>query len=723
LSWARTAEGALVDLTVYTNKQIMGPYAAAGDDVEITDRFRAFLPDGAPVLAYRVYSDPKSKRPVAMELIPDPGVAEPGLTVTSDAGDSVRFRRTGLDTFRSLVRHPTVLAEPDKVQPEYPVLTVLPPGRLTIDGIGEDIQLLAGKPDAARHVAFNDTFVSLSKAVNLQASYIGYDILTMDPLHLVDAGTHKPVFAAPSGDARDYYDANRIFVPKGLFYTPEFTGKHHASVHTSETYAQFRDAHSETVSAGIGGKLAPVSFSMNARMAEARESISQQKVSKTLGLSKALFYDLVLDKQHMALSDPFVIEVLRLRDGGNYDAFIEAFGSHYPVAVVYGGLGVLEIDFTEEMRQSLSQQGIGIAMETSFLLDAETQTKASFGFSHDEEHQKTFRKAAGNQVENFYWIGGTHAGAEHSSWSVGTDGVVPVHVALRPIDELLSSVYFDDPEVTVRVRNELRHAQQQRLEAARALLPPEVPADSYMIEARLDAVRCTTEPESSNLMAGQRLGSKRRPARLFPMVFFSAESSNGLRFRNFEDLAAVGDETYQPINIGCPSHVNLADQSAYLGERRLARFRVRLRDIAGGSGRLLVFDRRDLEHVVLYPPPEEMSDAEAFGQGFLAGITLGISVGIQEAVLEDGSPVVSAFEDRDDGVPAMPHRVEERPTLESLFCARIASGNRAGQCREIDRAQLDAIAGRWIKHSIISPAAGCGYCVDRRIDFSVRILK
>jgi hypothetical protein len=275
----------------------------------------------------------------------------------------------------------------------------------------------------------------------------------------------------------------------------------------------------------------------------------------------------------------------------------------------------------------------------------------------------------------------------------------------------------------VRVRTELARAQQRRMDAARGLLPVERPPDTYMIEARLDAVRCTTDPDSSNLMAGQRLGASqpRQDTQLFPMVFFSAETSKGLVFRNFEDLAAVGDETYQPIEIACPSHVNLLDQSAYLGERRLARFRVELRDIAAGA-RLLLFDRRDLEHVVLYPPPDEMSDAEAFGQGFLAGITLGIAVGIQEAVLEDGSPVVNAFKDRDD-VPPMPDLVRENPTLQSLLCARIASGNRKGQCREIDRAHLDAIAGRWIKHSIISAADACAYCVDRRIDYSVRVVK
>src|SRR3712207_7330417 len=44
------------------------------------------------------------------------------------------------------------------------------------------------------------------------------------------------------------------------------------------------------------------------------------------------------------------------------------------------------------------------------------------------------------------------------SWSVGTDGVVPVHVALRPIDEILSPALFPDPGVHYRARHALRAA-------------------------------------------------------------------------------------------------------------------------------------------------------------------------------------------------------------------------------------------------------------------------
>lgn len=51
----------------------------------------------------------------------------------------------------------------------------------------------------------------------------------MDPLHLTRTGVSRPIFKMPAGDSADYYDPNRIFVPKGLLYVPEFTGKNHSA--------------------------------------------------------------------------------------------------------------------------------------------------------------------------------------------------------------------------------------------------------------------------------------------------------------------------------------------------------------------------------------------------------------------------------------------------------------------------------------------------------------
>ncbi len=726
VSYHLTQSGRMVELLVYTTQAVHGPYGNRPREDAVAEQVTRMAPIGAAVtglVTHRSQFSRDLERTVGLELGFGPDLARPALVFSSDAGDAVRFVRVGATTFKSTQARPHVLKPEGRPVIDHPTLEVLAPGRIVIAGIDVDLTLQKDRETAQRQVGFNDTFVSLSKAVNLEANYTGYDILAMDPLHLMDSGTHLPVFKMPSGAAQDYYDANRVFVPKGLHYVPEFTGRHHGTVHATETYSQFRDAHSETVSAGIDGKLAPVSFSFSARMSQAREAISQNKVTKTLGMTKAVFYDLVLDKQHMELCDALRDEVARLRDTGRYDLFIEAFGTHYPVAVIYGGLGVLEIDFTDEMRQSLLQDGVGLKMETGFLLDADTQTKASFGVSQDSEHAETFRNVVGSQSENFYWVGGTHAGAQHSSWSVGTDGVVPVHVALRPIDELFSPVYFpDDPDVSTRMRAELRAALETRLMAARKLLPREDPPDIYTIEVRMDRVQCSGDRNDQILRAGQVFpGSASyatpRVREIFPMLHIGLKGQEKLWYRDFAERGLPTEGTYQPIKVVCPSHADLIEKSSFLEDRRLARFQVPFWQLKGGWARLVFSDWRNLEHFVIYPlkrtvSNDNVTEEEAFWGGFFAVLTLGIKVGIDE-LSEEGSILVN-----DDSAPPVPRGRELSESSVDLFCKKLSNG-----CSEITEDYLDQIAGRWIKHSMVSRRAGCGYCVDYRIEYSVRVLK
>jgi hypothetical protein len=63
-----------------------------------------------------------------------------------------------------------------------------------------------------------------------------------------------------------------------------------------------------------------------------------------------------------------------------------------------------------------------------------------------------------DQKENFYWVGGTHAGGSRESWSVGEDGAVPIYVELRPLSDLLAPPFFTDPVIVRDTRAGLRAA-------------------------------------------------------------------------------------------------------------------------------------------------------------------------------------------------------------------------------------------------------------------------
>lgn len=715
-----------------TNKritQVFGGTPAAGEQPQ--EYYTLALPAGVTPTGSVIYWNNAKDRMIGLSLSYDPLVTRPGITLISETGSAMRFARQWPDQFVAVVRDAPLLRAlaPDQVS-VGPGLTMVDATRFRIDGIGPDFTLQKGHPEPERGTAFNDTFVSLSKAVNLQSSYAGYDILTMDPLYLMRTGTTHPVFRMPDGDSTDYYDANRIFVPRGLHYFPEYTGQNHATVTTADTYSEYFDSFSDTVSVGFGGKNAPGSFSASLTMSGAKKSISEAKNSRTRGLSRAIFYDLVLDSEQMELDDRFRIEAARLVQTGDYNSFIDMFGTHYPVGVVYGGMGVLEIDASESMRETMRQNGISIKLEASVMVDAETKSSVSAGYEHEAQHAQTFRDVMGTQVENFYWIGGTHAGQEHSSWTVGTDGVVPVHVQLRPIWELLSPVYFEDPQIYTFIRERMKDVVDRRLALAAASDPQDQDDDDYVVELRVDQVACTSEAAGSMVEPGQARTSEGKikltshPVQMFPMYALSVVDSRSRLLRNLQDHEVNADEEYKPLTVHCPSQVNMLERSPYATANQIFRYEMSAEEILGGRTELLVLDRLDLESNVLVPPVDA-TKADVKGKAFLAGLTLGISVLVDELTNDNGSPIVQAFKKVDRP------KLQQTPlNLRAQIC------DAKGRCPRT-KADLDRINGQWVKHSEVM-LRGCAtligtfgipagsipfFCYPRRLDYSVRIVK
>ena len=731
LSFQKT-DKRLRNLKFFTNKRDIFPFGGNPQPGEtVVENYFRLLPAGVRPSSFTAYFSTAAGGMVDFGLNFDPRHARSGLTLVTETGEAMRFARNGSSQFVSADGTMGFLAGlPGATSVANPSLFLRDSGRLLIDGVPGDLLLSPDHPATKPGTAFNDTFVSLSKAVNLQANYVGYDAVRMDPLHLTKTGTHHPVFKMPDGDSRDYYDANRIFVPRGLHYFPEFTGKHHASVTTADTYSEYFDSFSDTVSFGIGGKKAPGSFSASATMSGAKKTIGEAKNSRTRALSRALFYDLVLDHQHMQLDDLFADEARLLAGNGRYTAFIETFGTHYPVAVVYGGLGVLEIDATESMREQMRQKGISIKLEASVMLDKASQTSASFGYEHESEHAETFRDVMGTQVENFYWIGGTHAGASNSGWTVGTDGVVPVHVQLRPIWELLSPLYFDDPFTYVLARQGLKDATDRHISAAGRGLPGGVHDDTYVVEMRVDTVSCTTDPANSMREPGQRTiapGNVQltgKAVQMFPMVGMVIFGGNGEILRNLVAHEVSETEDYKALRVECPSQLDLMERSPYAAANALFRYQMKADDILSGRASYSVLDRLDLESRVLTPPVDTKS-SEVKTKAFLAGLTLGISVLVDEMTNDDGSILVRGAQ-----TVLRPQMAQVGNNLRNNLCP-------TGQACPTTRADLDRLNGQWIKKSVQIPRTFCPspalaspvtpfpafMCHPRRVDYSVRIVK
>ncbi|MEM8813879.1 MAG: MAC/perforin domain-containing protein, partial [Pseudomonadota bacterium] len=391
----------------------------------------------------------------------------PAIILHQEDGSAARFEQTGRNTYRSIgATNPVTEAE-------NAILTVVSPEIITIDGIDRDIVPITLHDQPDPEDAFDNVFIAQAKAVNLSASYRGYDITRMDPLHLVEAGTSRNVFELPGAGSTDYHDHNRIFVPNGLIYVPEFTGKTRVTTTTIRTSDDLRKAYSSTV--GSDFNVLGFGFGNSRSHNEAIETLTSRDREMSISIARATFYDLVLDKARMPLGEEFEARIERLIDRPDYRGFVETFGTHYAAAVVYGGMGLLQMEYTSEMRRKAEESGE--SLNTQIQAAAEKTASGSVNSGESRENRNVFEEQFGSQTENFYWVGGTHAGSSKDSWSVGEDGAVPIYVQLRPLSELLAPPYFTDPVILRRVRPNLQEAIDAYIaeNAARSFVGAEVP--------------------------------------------------------------------------------------------------------------------------------------------------------------------------------------------------------------------------------------------------------
>lgn len=739
LTYTHGPGGGLTNVYVHTSLSTFGPLLSKAlprlPDGQSHVTRRVFLDDGMPFVGLTVgVGDARVIDGLGFAGYPD-GADLMGLVLYAEGGAAQRFHHLWPNTFFAMTDNPAVTPYGQST------IRVVNDRLIYVTGIdskrtGGDFRTdpvafewVGAEPTVKPVDTYNNTFVSLSKAVNLQANYVGYDIVAMDPLHLTRTGADMPVFKQPDGDSNDYYDANRIFVPRGLRYVPEFTGRVHRTVHDTTTYSEFKNALSKSVNAGFDSKALP-SFSLSNTMSNAHETMSEDRKMKSVGLTRVVLYDLILEKQEIALSDVFRRRVAALAQDGDYAGFIESFGTHYPTAVVYGGMGVLEIDMTEKTRSSLLQNGVDTKTEISLMIHPKTETGIKFGSEKQSESAKLFRDITSTEDEDFYWVGGAHMGTTAESWGVGEDGAVPIHVTLRRMDELLSPLFFDDPDVTVRVRRQLAIAIDRHIQFA-GLGLQDVSAGQRQgyVEIRMDRVFCGSPPTDPNLTSfvthdsgsDQLLapnGLLPESTNIYPMLHFEGYDGENRQLRNFAADLTDGAENHNVLSATCNTRDNILPKSPFLTSTDTARFAMDLDDIFA-NGHIRLIDNRDSEHEVLYPrfnPDKKDQIIDAIE----VGATLGIKY-LWDEYVGDGSLTGKGLNPDAQKQPPAPSAETVNLWAYTLFC------DTPGQspCPSVDRDAIAASAGVWRQRTMTMAPTGpnCGYCKPHVIGYSVRYIQ
>lgn len=168
-------------------------------------------------------------------------------------------------------------------------------------------------------------------------------------------------------------------------------------------------------------------------------------------------------------NDEFVERVERLRKEyvagftPDYAAFLNDFGTHYPYAVLYGGMGVLESQYKKEDFQKM----VGTGKSQTVNAGADdvgpkfAKVSASLKLGKSQSYKTATSTGTFGEDQHFYNYGGTCSADGH--WSFDAQNTLPLLLDLRPIHELLSPIFFDDKMIWTEIRQGLRDSYDEAI--------------------------------------------------------------------------------------------------------------------------------------------------------------------------------------------------------------------------------------------------------------------
>ncbi len=316
---------------------------------------------------------------------------------------------------------------------------------------------------------------------NLEFSERGYHLPRINPWDYRDTGTQRKLFMHFKPDSLDYDLEPPLMIPRGLKYRATSgswtTTEAKSYSNTSDYYNAMTFGIGVSANAEVGiksqgscvGVCVGGGFSLNTEFKNALTKMQSERRLHRFQVAECRKYDLVLDKANATLSDQFRQAVESLKRSGSYSQFVESWGTHYPHGVVYGAKGVKDISITEKSVSESKQSTQEIQASIKAAVDG---TFARGGGELSGKYGRDTKNGSGNSTEleitKSFSVGAT--GGVDGLSCANLDEVTPIRLDLRPLDELLTPPFFDDPEILTRVREGLKQAIAKTLADANANL-------------------------------------------------------------------------------------------------------------------------------------------------------------------------------------------------------------------------------------------------------------
>ncbi len=303
-------------------------------------------------------------------------------------------------------------------------------------------------------------------------SYRGFNVVRMDPTQLAQrpgVGVHTRIFKMPSDQTREWsMDGTEYRIPWIFKVKPQIVGR--SDSQTSMFFSEYQ--RQSAMSAGVEVTPIKLGYSRNQSSLDSSNTVSV-RASKW-----ASEYWLLLHKQYAELSDQFVTRVKsnRYEDGQlswqaeDYQAFFETYGTHYPIAILYGGQAHLE----KFVSASKTAEALATSWNAGYEVSGQVGAKGvssnfrkSVGFEESTATGSSEETSA--ETVSYSYSGG--AGTSFDLWDIGeAKKLVPIKVYLRPIDEIMLAKLFltvDLDEMSLR-RSEIKRHLDVYLQDAEA---------------------------------------------------------------------------------------------------------------------------------------------------------------------------------------------------------------------------------------------------------------
>jgi hypothetical protein len=133
-------------------------------------------------------------------------------------------------------------------------------------------------------------------------------------------------------------------------------------------------------------------------------------------------------------------------------ALLDEYGTHYPYAVTYGGMAFAEAQHVEFEVSTGQQTDNQVKASAKGIVDEMLE----LGIKGSAEWGSGTSSSSGTGIDATFV--GTYGGsiARGGGWTLTRGEEVPLLLDLRPLHELLSPIYFQDPWIWAVLRQELK---------------------------------------------------------------------------------------------------------------------------------------------------------------------------------------------------------------------------------------------------------------------------